>query len=231
MPETIGFVPWGPDHMAVLALLAVSAAALLWIGGHVSPSADRGLRRGVAAVLVSNEAIAYVAALAHGVVRVPLQLCDLAFFVTVWAMVSAKPFVAEVAYFWGLAGSLQAVLTPDVQGAFPDYWWMKFFVSHCGVVLSAVYLAASGRIRPTHRSVWKLFALTNGYAVIAGMINGLFGTNYGYLARKPMQPSLLDVFGPWPYYILGMELMALLSFYLYYAPFVFARRVQRRQTT
>ena len=227
MPGTSGFVPWGSDHQAVLALLAVGAAALLWIGRRISPSADRRLRRGLAVILVSNEAIAYAASLAHGVVRVPLQLCDLAFFVTVWALLSVRPVVAEVAYFWGLAGSLQAVLTPDVQEAFPHYWWMKFFVSHCGVVLSAIYLASSGRIRPTQRSVWKLFALTNGYAVIAGMSNWLFGTNYGSLARKPMQPSLLDAFGPWPYYILGMELMALLSFYLYYAPFALARRAQR----
>src|SRR3990167_1831652 len=147
MPGTSGFVPWGPDHQAVLILLAVGAAALLWIGWRMSPSADRRLRRGLAVILVSNEAIAYAASLAHGVVRVPLQLCALAFFVTVWALLSVRSVephghspwhlperpwggilseptppgrggasrrvVAEVAYFWGLAGSLQAVLTPD----------------------------------------------------------------------------------------------------------------------
>jgi hypothetical integral membrane protein (TIGR02206 family) len=151
-------------------------------------------------------------------------LCDLALLATVWALVSLRPLVCEVAYFWGLAGSLQAVLTPDLQQAFPDYWWVKFFISHCGVVLSAVYLAVTGRIQPTQRTVWKLFGMTNLYALTVGGVNWLFGTNFGYLAHKPAQPSLLDAFGPWPYYIVGMELAALASFYLYAAPFALIRR-------
>jgi len=219
---------FGPDHIAVLVILVASAAALLVLGRRLSGSADRGLRCGLAAILVGNEAIAYAAALANGVVRVPLQLCDVAFFVTIWALVTMKSVVSEVAYFWGLAGSLQAVLTPDLQEAFPSYWWLKFFLSHCGIVLGVVLLAARGCVQPTARSVWRMWLLTNGYVLVAGIVNWLFGTNYGYLARKPMQPSLLDHFGPWPYYILGMELVALVSFYLYYAPFAVARWARRR---
>ena len=39
-----------------------------------------------------------------------------------------------------------------------------------------------------------------------------------------MQPSLLDFFGPWPWYILALEAAALASFFLYYVPFVLIRR-------
>jgi len=224
------FVPFGPDHVIVLLGLAAGSALLLVSGRCLRGRDDRALRRGLALALLSNEVIAYAAALAHGVVRVPLQLCDLALLATCWALLSPRPLIGEIAYFWGLAGSLQAVLTPDLREAFPDYWWVKFFISHCGVVLSVVYLAVTGRVTPTHRSVWTLFGLTNLYALTAGMVNWLAGTNFGYLAHKPVQPSLLDAFGPWPYYIIGMELAALASFYLYYAPFALATRMHRWRT-
>ena len=230
MAETGGFVPWGPDHQAVVLLTAVAAAALILGRQHLRGAADHWARRVMAAVLVGNELLAWAISAAHGQVLLPLQLCDLALFATAWALLKPQRSVAEVAYFWGLAGSLQAVLTPDLREPFPTYWWVKFFLGHCGVVLSAVYLAVTSNVQPTARSVWRVWWLSNGYAVVAGIVNWAFGTNYGYLARKPMQPSLLDHLGPWPTYILGTEVVALASFALYYAPFVVARRLQRRIT-
>ena len=228
MPGTSSFVPWGPDHQAVLLLTAIAAMTVILGRRHFEGAADRWARPGMAAVLVGNELLAWGISAAHGHVRFPLQLCDLALFATAWALLKPQRAVAEVAYFWGLAGSLQAVLTPDLRAPFPSYWWMTFFLGHCGVVLCAVYLAAAGDVRPTVRSVWRVWWLANGYAVVAGITNWMFGTNYGYLARKPMHPSLLDHLGPWPTYILGMEVVALASFALYYAPFVIARRYTGR---
>ncbi len=218
-----GRVLWGPDHVSVMAL-TVAAAALIAGRRRLRPELDRRGRLGVASLLLGNELVGWGWAAAHGSVRIPLQFCDLAMFLTVWALGSLRPRVCELAYFWGLAGSVQAILTPDLQRGFPDYWWVKFFLGHCGVVLSVTYLALTNRIAATPQSVWRVFGLTNIYAVAAGIVNACWHTNYGYLAHKPAQPSLLDYFGPWPYYILAMEAAALASFFLYYAPLAMARR-------
>ena len=68
------------------------------------------------------------------------------------------------------------------------------------------------------RPSWRIFGLTNLYAAGPGLLKRIFGTNYGYLAHKPVQPSLLDYCGPWPYYLVAMEVLMLGSLYLYYAP-------------
>jgi len=229
MPEAQPTVLWGADHAAVLALTVVAAWLVVINRRRLQRAPSRLARRLAASLLLGNELIGWAVATAQGHIRVPLQLCDLAMVLTVWALWRAQPAIGEVAYFWGLGGSLQAILTPDVRDGFPDYWWIKFFIGHCGVVLSVIYLAAAGELRPTHRSVWRMWGLTNLYAAVAGLLNAAWGTNYGYLARKPSQPSLLDYFGPWPYYIVGMELVALASFYVFYAPWAWSGRRAARQ--
>ena len=208
------FALWGPDHLTVLGLTIGGIAALLITHRQFQHINDVGLRRGIAIVLFGNEFASWVWAAAQGVARIPLQLCDLTLLLAVAALWSLRPRVCELAYFWGIVASSQAILTPDLRLGFPDYWWVKFFMTHCGVVLSVVYLAVSGRVRLTSQSVWRVWGLTNLYAAIVGVINWAAGTNYGYLARKPMQPSLLDAFGPWPSYILVMEVVALALFFL-----------------
>ena len=222
------FVPFGPDHLMVLLGLSVATIALIVSGRWLRTLDDLLVRRGLAAVLITQELVAWLVGLTEGRLLVPFQLCDFALWLPIWALLSLRPRVGELAFFLALGGSLQAIVTPDLGKAFPNFWWFSFFLGHCSVVLSVVYLAVTYRVRPTQRSVWRVWLIVNVYAVAAGMLNFTLGTNFGYLARKPMQPSVLDYFGPWPYYILAMEAIALVSFYLYYAPFVLARRIRRQ---
>ena len=226
------FVPFGPDHIAVLLGMGLALASLVWRRRQLVGRDDTRLRREVAIFLLVNEALSWIVGLAQGSGRVPLQLCDLALLLTVGSLLRPTRAVSELAYFWGLAGSVQAILTPDLVVPFPGYWWLKFFTTHCGIVLGVVYLALTGRTRPTQRSVWIVWGWTNVYAMVVGCLNGIYGTNYGYLAHKPMHPSLLDYFGPWPYYIGVSDLMALALFewcYLLCAWTRVAPRSHRRQ--
>ena len=209
------FQPFGPDHWAVLAFVGVASLVMIANASRVRRlHDDRVVRGGLALVLAGNllGSLAYLAA--HGRWRLPFQLCDLAVLMMAWALLGSRRSVSELAFFWGLAGSLQAVLTPDLAVGFPSATWLTFFVNHCGTVLGAVYLAVRGRVQPTAGSVWRVWLITNLYVGVAGLLNRRLGTNFGYLASKPAHPSLLDALGPWPNYIVGMELIGLVSFFL-----------------
>jgi len=55
--------------------------------------------------------------------------------------------------------------------------------------------------------------------LITLLINFAIGSNYFYTRQKPPGGSLLDFFGPWPFYILVVEVLAMILFVLAYLPF------------
>ncbi len=177
------------------------------------------------AVAIMGGEIAYISLkIIHGLFdlryHLPLQLCDLAAASVVLAIFSHRKIFFELAFFWGLTGTLQAILTPDLQHDFPHPDFLVFFMMHSGIVAGVLFLAISGKkcIRPG--SAIRVFLLSQIY--IGGMIplNFLLEANYGYLTHKPFRGTLMEYLGPWPWYILSFELAAILLFrgleYLYF---------------
>jgi uncharacterized membrane protein YwaF len=61
------------------------------------------------------------------------------------------PLLVELIYFWGLAGTLQAVITPDLAVGFPHPMFFEYVVGHLGIVLAAVFLVVGLRLTPSTR--------------------------------------------------------------------------------
>ncbi len=155
----------------------------------------------------------------------PLHLCDLAAFAAGLALLGKRPLLCALTYFWGLAATLQALLTPALSIGFPHLAFVMFFVQHFAIVAAAFYLPIVDGWRP-RQPLWKtpleVFGWSQVYLGIAMISNKLLGTNFAFASHKPDNPSLLDHLGPWPWYLLGMEVFALVLFYLLALPF--ARR-------
>ncbi|MFI2707570.1 hypothetical protein ACH5WX_08495, partial [Nocardioides sp. CER28] len=66
------------------------------------------------------------------------------------------------------------------------------------------------------------------WAAVTMVFNALAGTNYGYLARKPDVSTPLDLFGPWPVYVVVLIAVVLAGWALMTWPWVAADRRERR---
>ena len=53
----------------------------------------------------------------------PMQMCDWGMAVVIVAMWTGNQRWFEVAYFWGIGGTLQAVLTPNLQ-----FWFSRLAI-------------------------------------------------------------------------------------------------------
>ncbi|HYW23352.1 MAG TPA: TIGR02206 family membrane protein [Terriglobales bacterium] len=152
-------------------------------------------------------------------VGLPLQLCDAATVLAAAALWSRRRVLVEVLWFWAMAGTVQALLTPDIPDPYPSFLWFQYYVAHGGVVAAALFLVAGLGIAPRRGAALRAAALTAAYAAVVGAVDVATGGDYLYLRSRPLHPSLLDVMGPWPWYLLSATALAIVLFALLQAPF------------
>src|SRR5689334_1118757 len=215
-----------PEHVAALLVIAV-AIAVLAVAARRRPG---GWLKVLAVVLVADEASWWIyMALGGGepgqrAQPLPLQLCDVAVLVAAAALWTRQQLVAEVTYFWALAGTLQALLTPELPQHFPTYPYFQYYVAHGGTVGAALILVVGLRMAPRAWAVAWVAVITIAYAAVVGLVDAVTGADYMFLRAKPDTPTLLDDLGPWPWYILSATALGLALFAILDAPFRLRQR-------
>jgi hypothetical integral membrane protein (TIGR02206 family) len=221
------------EHVAALAATAV-AAALLVVGARRrgAPARDRATdpaaggsggrfafvaARVLAFAMLAGFAVEQLTYALRGEwsaeVNLPFQLTDAVTLVAAVALWRPRPgLAAELVYFWALSASLQAVVTPDLDDTFPDVLYFTYFATHSGAIAAACLLVLGMGLTPRPGAVPRVYAVTAAFAVVAGVATVVTGGNYMFLRRKPVDGSLLDVMGPWPWYIAAGAALALVLF-------------------
>ncbi len=227
------FQPYGLPHLTVIFLTIILPLALAAIVHRTRSSRiERAIVGLLSAVLVLNYVVYLIFVRSHGIVTwqqmLPLQLCDWGMVVVIVAMWTGSQRWFEVAYFWGIGGTLQAVLTPNLRFGFPDWRFISFFTSHSGIIIGVVFLMLTRRYRPYPMSIVRTFIWSEFYFVVTLIADELTGFNYGFLLHKPEAFSILNFLSDSrPLYLLEMHGVALLFFLGLYAPFATFDLVRR----
>jgi hypothetical integral membrane protein (TIGR02206 family) len=221
------FQRFGLAHLIVIALtISLPFILAAFVRKSRWARSERTIARLFAAMLVCNY-IGYEIYLAttEGLAwqkALPFQLCDWAMVAIVVALLTGRNRWLEVAYFWGIGGTLQAIITPDLKYAFPDIRFLTFFIAHSGIVVGIAFMMIVKKFRPHWISIVRVFAWSEFYFVITIAVDLLTGENYGFLLHQPASASLLDLLSHERIvYILEMHLLALIFFVVLYLPFAF----------
>ena len=95
------------------------------------------------------------------------------------------------------------------------------------MIIALVYASVVYGMRPKIGSIKKAFVALNIFLLASIIINLIFDANYFWICGKPPMVSLLDYLGPWPWYILAAELVALVHFVVAYIPFYILDRKEK----
>src|SRR3954471_1718456 len=219
------FQRYGLAHLVVIVLtIALPFVLAAFTGKPRWPRSERTIAGLLAAMLLVNY-LGYEVYLAMtaGLTlpkALPFQLCDWAMVAIIVALLTGRERWIEVAYFWGIGGTLQAIITPDLKFPFPDTRFLTFFVAHSGIVVAIAYLMLVKKYRPQWISIVRVFAWSELYFALTLTVDLLTGENYGYLLHPPASASLLDLLSQdRVVYILEMHLLALIFFVALYLPF------------
>lgn len=197
---------------------------------------NRAFRYTTAVLLVVFEAAFTVWHLLTGNFSVtcslPLHLCDITAFTCAVMLVNENMLLFQINYFAGVSGAVQAIVTPTTLPAFPHFDFLDFFITHALLILSVLYMIFIRHFRPDWKTMFKVILIANAYMVIIYYFNKLTGSNYLYVNHPPNPPNLIDpllvnIFGPSPYYIAGMEILVFIIYSLMMLPFEASRIFKR----
>lgn len=217
-----GLRMFGLPHLVIISTVP-ALAALLSLAHRSRLPGHRAIRFILALLLaVSSVSLyAYFAALPGATMfpnHLPLELCDASLWLIIISLITLNRALFDIAMYWAIAGATQSLFTPNLVNPTP-FLSIQFFADHGLIVCASLYLVWSGQLRPRPGSVARSLIAANIYAAIIGAFDALFHTNYMFLRNKPPTPSLLDLLGPWPWYILSCEILALALFLLLYLAF------------
>jgi len=151
--------------------------------------------------------------------NLPFHLCGISVFLVAILLINRNYKLFEISYFWGLSGALVSILTPDVGYTFPHLLNITFFLSHALIFIGVLYMIFIFDYRPTLISARKSFFILHAYALIIGILNYIINTNYLFLCHKPESETPLDFMGPWPWYIISLEIAVILFWVILYSPY------------
>ncbi|MEK4487213.1 TIGR02206 family membrane protein [Psychrobacillus sp. FSL H8-0484] len=142
----------------------------------------------------------------------PLELCSISLVMTIFLLCTGNKHVYDFVFYAGIGGALQAVATPVLDLSFPHFRYFHFFYTHFGIIATALYFTWMKGYRPTFKGIIKTMVALNVLLPIIYGVNTFFQGNYMFLRSKPTNGSLLDFLGPYPWYILSLEIVAFFIF-------------------
>jgi hypothetical integral membrane protein (TIGR02206 family) len=211
------------EHLGAVGVAALIGAGLC-IAARARPGPWTDLAARALAVLLAGNLVAWqVVTAAQGrwtvTTGLMLDLCPVSAATAAAALWTRRPLLAELAYFWGCAGAVQGLITPDTRWHFPDFFYFQFYVIHAGVVVAGLFLVIGLGMVPRPHAVRRVFGLTLAFAGVCAVADVLTGGNYMFLRDQGGGGTLLDVMGPWPWYIATGAALALVLLTLLDAPF------------
>jgi hypothetical integral membrane protein (TIGR02206 family) len=223
------FHPFTREHFIALGVGAVVAAGFIVAGrrgGNSQKLATRLLAFTNLAVFPLSLAAWHSLDMEKSIDNwLPFHLCDIAAITAAIALLTKRPIFCALTYFWGLAATIQGLITPAITVGFPALPFVMFFIHHFAVVTAALYLPMATGWRPK-QPLWKgpleVYGWSVAYLAFAMIANKLLGSNFAFASRPPDNPSLIDHLGPWPWYLLAMQGIAVAFYFLLALPF--ARR-------
>jgi hypothetical integral membrane protein (TIGR02206 family) len=230
------FHAYSASHLTVIFLtIALPLVLALFVHRTKSRFLERSICFAISALLLINYVAYLIVARQFGVAAwqkmLPMQLCDWAMVVIIVALWTGSRHWLEIAYFWGIGGTLQALITPNLRFGFPDLRFISFFIAHSGIIIGIIFLMLIYGFRPRPIGILRTIAWTEFYFVIAFTIDLLTDENYGFFLRKPEASSLLSFLSDArPIYLIEFHLLAWIFFCVLYAPFAIVDLIRKGET-
>jgi len=231
--ETEPFQLFSISHLSALFVLVMIflGFVLLTRKKSISEKQDKFLRIFLGSAMIVQEISLNIFRVQTGIwslaESLPFHLCSFSIILGSLLYFTKSKFLFDILYYWA-AGALVALFTPDLTTTdFPAFRYYQFFLSHGLIVFSVIYFMSIHHYKPGNGSLKRTLIFTHALVPFIAIINYLTGGNYFFIAYTPKTASPIDLLGPWPYYLIGLEIILVSVFSMMYLPFYIKSKKSR----
>ena len=193
---------------------------------------ERYIRYGLVAVLIISELSIQIWRLVTDTVDIgstlPLHLCSISAISLSVSLLTKNQKLFNYVFYIASSSAIAALVYPDVLFVFPTFRYLEFFILHGALLIGVFYLVYVQKLVPEKNSLFKAAILLHIIAVPMGFFNHFVGARYWMLVNTELQ-LLKDLFGEWPRYIIGLELLVAVLFVLTFCmKYFFVQRLEDR---
>ncbi|MBK5347436.1 TIGR02206 family membrane protein [Bacillus sp. TH44] len=204
------FIPYSRQHVVILFIMLVGIFFLYQYQDLLRQSEwNITVRYAIAFLFIGSEIGLHMWEWKAGIFELgtslPFELCTISLLLASIMIVTKSYRIYEIVFFTGIIGASQAILTPNVQYAFPHFRFIEFFIAHVLLIWAPLFMTWVEGYRPTLQSIKRTMIFLNIVIPIVSFVNYKTGGNYMFLAHKPETASLLDMLGPHPYYFTALR--------------------------
>ncbi|PYZ98280.1 TIGR02206 family membrane protein [Alteribacter lacisalsi] len=225
-PGDTPFMMFTWHHWLMIIILIIGIAGIIIFRRALKDHVSRRWEIGIAITLLLAEAGYHTWLIVTGNWgthhALPLELCNISLVLIIVILLTRHRATQNIVLFIGIAGALQAIITPVLSYGLPHFRFVHFFYTHILIIWTAVYFAVVRGYRPAFSDVLKAMLFLNLLLPVILLINAQVEGNYWFLAGKPEEGSMLDFLGPHPWYIISLEFVAFGIFTLIW--FIFKER-------
>ncbi|MBR3979161.1 MAG: TIGR02206 family membrane protein [Oscillospiraceae bacterium] len=132
--------------------------------------------------------------------HLPIAVCGWVAIFGSYMVIGKSQTLFDLCYFWTLAGSTFALITPTVISYTGPtrFRYYQFWAEHLVSYVAIFYMIFVHKMRPYKKSIVKAYVGLGVLAAIAYFANRLLGpgANYLFMARPEDTPSVLDILPP-----------------------------------
>jgi hypothetical integral membrane protein (TIGR02206 family) len=157
--------------------------------------------------------------------NLPFEICSALFLIGAFALYTRHPIALEITFLWAFAATLHALITPTPGEGFPSVEYVRYFMAHGLLVMVGTFAVLALDATITWWSLLRAAIALQVFELVVAGVNLVLDQNFMYLRRPPPSPTLIDSLGPWPIYLVSLELVGIASFALWVAVAMGVRRL------
>lgn len=149
----------------------------------------------------------------------PFQLCGISMMFAIYLLFQKTRSIHTFVLFTGVLGGLISLFTPVIGYDSAYYRYYQFYGAHILLILTPIYFMIIKGYFPTNKDTITAFLILQALAIFMTIFNYFANTDYMFLFIDPDKitkfPAIAN-FGGIPWYLIWVELTAILAFYLLY---------------